>query len=224
MLKKCLEEVKQKLSSHEGVEILVVDNGSTDNSVQVARAAGVTQVYAAQVNAGLEIYRNAFDLCQGELIIEVDDDVIELPENFDQVFLDYFEAYPDYGFLGMNVVQDERTNGAKPGLENYTEDCREEKVIERGPVVGCCAAIRRTIFDSINRFEGVTLSMSYGEDRVLCSRVISVGLGVGIIRDAKCLHASGPYFSREFGYLERDVEKYRMSGMTELAEMYERML
>ena len=223
MLKDCLEQIKTKLSTHDRVEILVVDNGSTDDSVLVAREAGVTEVYAAEKNAGLEIYRNAFDLCKGELIIEIDDDVIELPQNFDQIFLDYFDAFPDYGFLGMNVVQDSRTNGAKPDIEHYTMDQRGEMTIERGPVVGCCAAIKRATFDRINRFEGIELSMSQSEDGVLCARVISMGLGAGIIHEHRCLHACGPTFSLEYGYLERDIEKYRMSGMTEMAAMYEGM-
>ena len=223
MLNDCLEQVKTKLSTHDGVEILVVDNGSEDNSVAIAREAGVTQVYATEKNSGLEIYRKAFDLCKGDLIIEIDDDVIELPQNFDQIFLDYFEAFPDFGFLGMNVVQDWRTNGAKPDIEHYSLEERNGMTIERGPVVGCCAAIRRETFDRVNRFEGIELSMSHSEDGVLCSRVISMGLGAGIIHDHTCLHACGPTFSKEYGYLERDIEKYRIAGLTEMAQMYEGM-
>ena len=223
MLKDCLEQIKSKLSTHDGVEILVVDNGSTDQSVAVSRSAGVCEVYVAEKNAGLEIYRNAFDLCKGDLIIEIDDDVIELPQNFDQIFLDYFEAFPDFGFLGMNVVQDWRTNGAKPDIEHYSLEERNGMTIERGPVVGCCAAIKRETFDRVNRFEGIELSMSQSEDGVLCSRVISMGLGAGIIHDHTCLHACGPTFSKEYGYLERDIEKYRIAGLTEMAQMYEGM-
>ena len=42
----------------------------------------------------------------------------------------------------------------------------------------------------------------------------------GVIKDVKCLHACGPKYSKMFGYLDRDIEKYKSADLGGLVEMY----
>lgn len=66
------------------------------------------------------------------------------------------------------------------------------------------------------------LSMKNVEDGRLCfffNKILR--LKRGIITDVKCLHACGPYYSKEFGYLERDIAKYRNSNLGNIANVYE---
>lgn len=42
----------------------------------------------------------------------------------------------------------------------------------------------------------------------------------GIIKDAVCFHAAGPYYSKQFGYLQRDIEKYKNSKLDRMVKVY----
>ena len=52
------------------------------------------------------------------------------------------------------------------------------------------------------------LDMRLAEDGYLIAQMkLFLRLKCGIIRDAVCLHASGPYYARLYGHLDREVEK-----------------
>jgi hypothetical protein len=43
----------------------------------------------------------------------------------------------------------------------------------------------------------------------------------GLIKDAVCLHACGPYFAQQYGHLDREIEKYASSGLQTFVDTYE---
>jgi peptidoglycan-N-acetylglucosamine deacetylase len=74
MLPACLESLKKQNSKVE-YEIVVVDNGSTDNTVQVAKNNGVRVISCPQ--KGVAFARQAgAEAAKGEIIIQVDADTI----------------------------------------------------------------------------------------------------------------------------------------------------
>jgi glycosyltransferase involved in cell wall biosynthesis len=226
-LEKCLEELTNSIQNHDDSEVVVMDNGSTDNTHEVLKRynrSTLVRVVLLKKNYGLNAYKRLFDEGKGDHIVVVDDDVLQFPPKLDLVFADYMRTFPDYGFIALNVVQNEFTNGAKPGPECYTEDTRDGKTIQRGPTGGWCACFRKSDYQKVRlRLMFSNLSMRRSEDGFLAKNLErKLSLKSGIIKDAVCFHASGPYYAKQYGHLDREIEKYSKAGLKSFVEEYQR--
>ena len=225
MLKVCLESFFAKLSNELPIELIVMDNASTDDTKAVLEKYSQKEnvrIVLNQKNLRLNAYKPLFGMARGEYIVDVDDDIIEFPVGFDKSIVDYFEAFPDYGFICLNVAQNEKTNGHKPGPECYQLDVRGDKVIEEGPVGGWCAAFKRKHFRLFRIFFNMlNLSIARVEDGVLSGFLhVVLRKRQGVIKNAVCLHATGPCYAKEFGLLRREAEKYTAAGLTQEAREF----
>ncbi|MEK6396461.1 MAG: glycosyltransferase family 2 protein [Terriglobus sp.] len=224
-LEKCLEALVVSTDSPISSEIIVMDNGSTDRTRAVLdryRNHPRFKIIHRDKNYGLNAYKALLGEGTGEYIVIVDDDVLEFPPNLNEVFVSYMEAFPDYGFLALNVVQNEFTQGAKPTMDHYVEETREGRTIERGPAGGWCACMRRAQYRKIRfRIWLFNLSMRKSEDGMISNQLWrKFKLKFGIIKDQFCFHATGPHYAREFGHLDREIEKYSAAGLTSYVESY----
>ncbi|MBM4029597.1 MAG: glycosyltransferase family 2 protein, partial [Planctomycetes bacterium] len=86
-------------------EVFVVDNGSTDDSLTMARAAfPAAQVIEAGANLGFAKANNlALRRARGRFILLLNPDV-DLRPGAVQAALDYLEAHPDVGILGPRIL------------------------------------------------------------------------------------------------------------------------
>jgi len=221
MLDQCLAAITSRIGSKDCYELIVGDNGSGPETLEVLAKYKIHKFIPKATNEGLELYQELYAAAAGDVIIEIDDDVIDLPADFDLHLANHLDLLPEYGLIGLDVVQNEHTNGAKPDGRYYEIDTRHGLNMEQGPVVGCCMAIRRVLFHSFGGFSGEKLTLSRSQDWVLADRVQAAGLKIGIISGLKCFHACGPYYASLFGDLAQDVRKYRDSGLHTLAEHYD---
>lgn len=222
----CLNEMFAAFSPNVEREVILMDNCSTDATPEILnRYATLSNVRVVRngKNLRLNAYKKLFSLARGRLVVEVDDDILRFPQGFDKTFLDYFASYPDYGYLALNVVQDEKTNGAKPDLSCYKDDERDGKVVEEGPVGGWCSAFRRIHYRIASPLLAfLSFSMARPEDGVLSAVMRKIfRKRTGIIKNAVCLHAVGPEYAREFGLLKREKDKYIAGSMPEMAAKFE---
>ena len=221
-----LTSLLSNIGDRDRCEILVLDNGSDDVTKDVlARYSGQQnlRVITLEENEGLQAYHRLFTAATGKYIVVVDDDVLDFPRHLDAVFDRYMTVFDDYGFLCLNVVQNEYTNGAKPPADAYSLDVRGDLTVERGPAGGWCACFRRrhyTLLAPLIRRR--TLSMASGEDGML-SAVFAKYLRKkhGVIRDQICFHAAGPHYAAQYGHLDREIEKYEAAGLHEFVTVYE---
>lgn len=226
MLDICLREMFSSLSNEVSREIILMDNCSDDATPEVllkySSFPGV-RVVRNKTNLRLNAYKRLFRMARGRVIIEVDDDILRFPKGFDKIFLDYMAAYRDYGYLALNVEQNSKTNGAKPDESCYHDDIRGDKVVQEGPTGGWCAAFRRWHYIvALPWLCFVDLSMKRVEDGVLMGITKKIfRKRHGIIKNAVCLHASGPAYAREFGLLKIAREKYLAAGLSDMAEKYQ---
>lgn len=226
-LEVCLDALLRSIAYKDECEVLVLDNGSTDKTRQVLESyhedTPVRAIFRDR-NYGLNAYKDLFAEAKGRYIVTVDDDVLEFPQDIDTTFADYMEAFPDYGYLALNVVQNEFTNGAKPGPEAYKDETRNGRTIQTGPAGGWCACFRQSDYRKIRlRVRMFPFSMKHPEDGFISGSLRrKLQLKSGIIRDAICFHATGPHYAREFGHLEREIEKYSNAGLQAFAEQYKK--
>jgi glycosyltransferase involved in cell wall biosynthesis len=226
-LEKCLKNLIDSIAEPGLCEIIVMDNGSTDNTAEILKKYAqmpLVKVVLRDKNYGLNAYKKLFFLAKGKYVVIVDDDVLEFPQKLDHIFEEYMTTFTDYGFIALNVVQNGKTTGAKPEIY-YTEDNRNGKIIEKGPTGGWCTCFRmRDYYRIIFRFVFKNLNMKRSEDGLLALLFQDkLKLKAGLIKDAICLHACGPYYAKEYGHMDREIEKYSTSGLDSIVEEYKQV-
>ena len=222
----CLDSFYQNVSLNCDYQFLLIDNGSDDGTVETLkkRQANDTnlKVFYNKKNKGLNEYKKLLNRSKGDYIIIIDDDVIEFPKDFDLLMVNYLDSFPDFGFLALDVIQNEHTNGAKPEQHNYIDIVRAGLTISEGEAGGWCAILRRKDYSKIRfRFNLSRLNMGKGEDGKLRKLMAAkLNLRFGIMKNINCFHACGPYYSKIYGYLERDLIKFKAAKLTAFVDLY----
>lgn len=103
-LSKCLESLKNQ--DYKGkYEIIVVDNGSTDNTVKIAKKHGVKVVSCPK--KGVVYARNlGANVCSGDIIVQADADAV-YPRNWLTRIAKHFSLHPEaVGLTGNYIYRD----------------------------------------------------------------------------------------------------------------------
>jgi glycosyltransferase involved in cell wall biosynthesis len=222
----CLPALIAAIENPTECEIIVMDNGSTDDTKKVLsryEQHSMVKIIHRKKNYGLNAYKQLFWKAKGKYVVIVDDDVLSSPDKLDCTFIDYMETFSAFGFLALDVVQNEFTNGAKPGREVYKEVCVDGKVLQEGPTGGWCSCFRKKDYRKIClKFLFSDLNMKNGEDGLIAHYFkVKLGLKSGIIKDLCCFHASGPHYAKMYGHLDREIEKYTLSGLHDFVKVYQ---
>ena len=208
-------------------EILIMDNGSTDKTSEVLSAyesRPEVRVIRQKKNLGFGAYKRLFFYARGRVIIDLDDDILKFPKDFDQTLVDYLSVYKDYGFLACNVVQNDMTDGNRPREAKYIKDIRGEMIVEEGPTGGWCSAFRRRDYLWIKLLIFLfRMDAKTPEDAYIASLCWRLRKRIGIITNTVVFHACGPAYAREYNHLAREIEKFRVGGNPDEALKYERI-
>jgi glycosyltransferase involved in cell wall biosynthesis len=226
-LEMCLADLSGKMFYKDNCEIIIMVDGPTAQLEKVLRKYSennLIKIIRNKKHKGINGYKKLFRKSKGDYLIEVDDDVLEFPLYFDRTLVEYMNTYSDYGFLALNVIQNEFTNGAKPDDSHYTDDMRNGKIVQKGPTGGWCACFRRRDYRKIMiPFNLIQLSMKKSQDRVISGLLLKYfKLKRGIIKNEICFHASGPYYAKKYGYLETEIEKYETGNLPSFADDYKK--
>ncbi|HEY5506474.1 MAG TPA: glycosyltransferase, partial [Coriobacteriia bacterium] len=211
MLRLCLARVLE--TTHDvNCEIIVWDNASSDGTAayldETAANDPRLRVVHSLENVGLNGVARGVALARGAYIVEMDDDIIDMPEGWLSGMIHAFDTVPRAGFLAANVVDDEITNGAKPPADQYRAQAHGDVVIEYGPTGGWCAMTSRAVIDRIGNFIEQPDKVFFLEDGEFGQRCRRAFLRVGIVRDVVVYHAAGPLANAKFGCLDVCEEKY----------------
>ncbi len=222
-----LQKLIDSITDINNCQIIVLDNNSDDSTWDILQDFKTKypflEIIRNNKHTGLNAYKKLFLKAKGKYIIEVDDDVIEFPENSHNIFESYFEDFPNYGYLAMNVVQNEHTHGGVIDDGRYKYDKRNDKTVMEGPTGGWFSAFKKKNFYHPNffiHFMLLNFSFKNGEDGFINHKMKKIGLKSGVIKDYKCFHAQGPYYSNLFNCLERDMYKYEVVGRKDRVNLY----
>lgn len=134
---------------HRPLEVIVVDDGSTDDSAAIAESFGTPVRCHCQANGGPPVARNrGLDLARGEIVGFLDADDLFAPDKLAQQ-LRRLAAHPDRDVvLGRMQYQQLVSNDAALPRFRQMEMDDEHLSLQLG-----CALFRRSVFDQVGRFD-----------------------------------------------------------------------
>ncbi len=170
-LRECVDSILSQ--SFEDFELLIVDDGSTDDSVEIVRSYGDERIrlienkhdYIGSLNILL-------DEARGKYIARMDADDVMMPERL-QAQYDYMECHPSIDLVasGMNYIG----NGGRTFVPPVTDRCINPKDM----LESCCIA-HPTVFVRTDVFKKHDLryreEYKYAEDYRLWAEMLMSGL------------------------------------------------
>ncbi len=154
-------------------EIIVVDDGSTDDTAEVVKAFGDKVTYLQQDNAGVCAARNrgVAESC-GELIAFLDADDLWEPAKLDKQ-LAKFREDPMIGLVHCGVREFDSATGEtlKTNLDGEEGWVADDLLLWEKPAVnvqGTVIMVKREAFDAVGGFD---IRQKVGEDWDFCYRV-----------------------------------------------------
>jgi GT2 family glycosyltransferase len=141
--KKTVNKLLQCKNQLDYIEIIAVDNGSTDGTRQYLSELGESiRTVLLDRNYGIEGYNRGFELSQGDVIIVLDDDS-HIDTNTIERARETFSKEHNLGILAFKIVNE---NGER---FNTWHVPAQDKYQESFAFVGCGFAIRKNIFKEI---------------------------------------------------------------------------
>jgi glycosyltransferase involved in cell wall biosynthesis len=212
MLERCVSTVLAN-SGDVDYELIVWDNASTDGTSEymdsVAADNAQVRVIHSSTNIGLNGMAASVRLARGFYIVELDDDVVDVPQGWLAEMIRCFDAVPRAGYLAADVVQNETTDGARTLFTYWwTVDYGDGVVVEVGTVGGWCAITSRKVIDRIGNFLEMPGRIFFHEDGDFGHRCRRAGLVIGVMRNVKVYHACGLAENAAYGCLDTAVIKY----------------
>jgi GT2 family glycosyltransferase len=198
-LAQCLERVRGL--SYPDFEVIVVDDGSTDDSAEIARAHGATLVQTE--HRGLSFARNAgVARATGDVVAFLDDDAYPDPDWL-QYLAAALRANAHAGVGGPNIPPDDDglvadCVAAAPGgpIHVLISDREAEHV------PGCNMAFRKSALEEIGGFD--ERFWAAGDDVDVCWRLQESGRTLGFSAGAVVMHRRRDsirrYLKQQYGY------------------------
>ena len=141
--------------SYASTEVLVVDDGSTDNTRDVLAAFAGRISYVYQENRGLSAARNTgIRTAQGEFIALLDADDMWVPEKL-HVQMRVFADYPDTGLVscGSDFIDDQGQEVSLDSSRGF-DRFRFRRLLQGNCVSGGSnAVVKRLCFDAVGLFD-----------------------------------------------------------------------
>lgn len=203
LLPRCVEDVLLR-TSDATTEIIVWNNASDDETREYLDSLESPKIRVVHndVNIGTNAYARAVELTSGEYIVEVDDDVIEAPEHWDETLLHAWRKIPNIGYLVADLKEDPNDSAyqylkyAKEVRKVYTRKEIKGVTILEGPTGSGCAMTSREVYERVGGFATHRKLVFWHEAAAYVRSVRKHGYRTAILADLQVWHAGSPYYSK----------------------------
>ncbi|MDF2774808.1 MAG: hypothetical protein K0S86_4308 [Geminicoccaceae bacterium] len=202
LLRRCVEDVLGR-TSEKTKEIVIWDNASVDGTCEYLDALREPRVRVVlhPENIGMNAYARAIAQTSQEYLVELDDDVVEAPQRWDETLLDAFLRIPKTGYLAANLVDDPNDSASQ-----YLKYLREERsaytrrevdgiALLEGPTGGSCTLTSRELYERVGGFGQKPGSVYWREDARYVREIERLGYRSVVLEHLRVWHAGSPYYS-----------------------------
>jgi GT2 family glycosyltransferase len=202
LLCRCVENVLSRTSAATQ-EIVIWNNGSSDGTAEYLDSLTDPRVRVVHhpTNIGQSAYADAFPLTSSDFLVDLDDDVIAAPDEWDRMLLDAFRRLPEVGFLAADLEENEHDPASitrhqvRPHLYIPFE-LNGVRLLE-GPAGGGCAMTSREIYERAGGMKKQKNQVFFLEDQAYIESVRRLGYRAAVLPDLRVFHAGGPYYSQQ---------------------------
>ncbi|AMC12016.1 hypothetical protein Lupro_12425 [Lutibacter profundi] len=219
-LEQCLLSV-QAASTNLDVEIIVVDNNSTDESCKlVSEKFAKVHLIKNKINLGFSKANNqGVEIAEGEFILILNPDTVVAEDTFTQI-LSFAKTKQNLGILGVKLIDGsgsflpESKRGiptprvafnklfgisSKQTGKYYATHLNEDETGVVDILVGAFMLLKRTVFNEVNGFD--TAYFMYGEDIDLSYKILKKGYQNYYFSKTQVIHYKGESTRRDTKYL-----------------------
>jgi GT2 family glycosyltransferase len=201
LLHKCVENVLLR-TSEATREIVIWDNASPD-STEAYLGSLVDpriRVVISDENIGQNAYARAFGLTTAPYLIELDDDVVDAPPDWDRTMLDAFKRLPDIGFLAADLEDDphDLASRYRHHIRPHEYTLVEEHGVRllHGPAGGGCAITSRELNERVGGFRQDKKQVFWLEDQAYIADLEQIGFRAAVLADLRVHHTGGPHYTK----------------------------
>ena len=209
------------------VNVLVVDDGSTDASREIVKSFGDRVAYFFKENGGQASARNAgITRTEGDYVCLLDADDIIMPDMI-RVMVDYLERHPETDICHSKTLAFNNFNVMHPYAENWRPFRVWHSYLEPLSVFcaihGSSAVLRRRVFENFGLFPE-DRAIQGCEDWHFCLQSVLQGAVIKYFPTVYTLYRQHPSSSsaqernivlRESELMRRAVQLFRLHGITE---------
>ncbi|MBR5181505.1 MAG: glycosyltransferase family 2 protein [Clostridiales bacterium] len=200
-LEKCIGSAVSQ--TYDDIEIILVNDGSTDNSGNICLAYGSKDnriKLISKKNAGVSAARNAgLDIATGDLITFIDSD-----DHIESDYVSYLAALMEQDGSDMSCCQyEDLKQGSGTKLINGTEECLREYLTSNEISVSvCCKLYKRSLFDGLRIPEGKRY-----EDNYILYRLIArcSSITVGYLKKYNYVSNPSSFVNEPFSGTQTDI-------------------
>jgi GT2 family glycosyltransferase len=200
LLRQCVENVLAR-TSNLTTEIVIWNNASTDGTAEYLDSLTDPRLRIVhhEENIGQNAYAEAFKLTSAPYMLELDDDMIDAPPEWDRTLFEAFERLPSIGFLAASLVDDPHDQAARvmyhERADAYTDEVVDGVTLLRGPVGGGCAITSRELHDRVGGFRQKRDQVFWLEDEAYIADIEQLGYEAAFLKDLRVHHAGGAYYA-----------------------------
>ena len=207
-LRGCLESIMKLEYPRDKLKIIVVDDGSTDNSLNIVKEYHVGLVqkshggYPSAMNTGI---KNA----HGNIIMIIDSDIIVAKDWLSKVLEEFTDS--KVGIVG-GYIRTVETKSFWSRLAGYELEDRYHKLKSKyvDYLSTTCTAYKREVFDDVGFFDE---KLKRDSDEDFAHRAFKAGWKIVLRKDAVCFHewksSLGAYFKQQLNEAKYAVTIFR---------------
>jgi GT2 family glycosyltransferase len=201
LLRACVENVLLRTSEATST-IIIWNNGSTDGTTEYLSSLDHPKIRVVNhpENIGQSGYARAFKETTEPYLLELDDDMIDAPQDWDRKMLEAYQALPKVGFLQARLADD----GFSPGsdlfyrINRHLYELKEHegfKIWQGGPVGGGCTITDRELHDRVGGFIENSKLVFFYEDQEYVQAIRKLGYETAVLDDIEVFHAGGEHYA-----------------------------
>lgn len=213
LLRPCVEQVLSRTSDATS-QIVIWNNASTDETRAYLDSLTDSrlEVVHHEQNIGTNAFARAFARGRCEYFIELDDDIIEAPQDWDRQMLDAYRNATSMGYLAADVIDDGKSVAAEIRYRRdahlYTSHNDNGVALLEGPTGGWCTMTSRAVYEKVGGFREDPRFTFWHEDGAYARAVQDAGYRYAVLESLKVFHASGPAYSDDQTIAEEKAKYY----------------